>query len=193
VDEPSDGVATHPGTAVVADAVRKLAERSQNAAGEISNLSITSVEIAEKAGEMLTKIVPDIRKTAELVQEINAASSEQNTGADQINTALTQLDQVIQQNASASEEMSSTSEELAAQAEQLQATISFFTIERRPEDRTTSGHKLVPQKDIRRKQAKPAIKNTRISLDESATSGIALNMDSDVTHTDKLDEEFLNY
>jgi methyl-accepting chemotaxis protein len=116
------------GFAVVADAVRKLAERSQAAAGEISNLSVYSVEIAEKAGEMLSKIVPDIRKTAELVQEISAASAEQNTGSDQINQALQQLDQVIQQNASASEEMSSTSEELASQAEQLQEAIAFFNI-----------------------------------------------------------------
>ncbi|MGD9157146.1 MAG: methyl-accepting chemotaxis protein [Desulfobacteraceae bacterium] len=117
------------GFAVVADAVRKLAERSQNAAGEISNLSTTSVEIAENAGSMLNKIVPDIRKTAELVQEINAASSEQNSGATQINEALLQLDQVIQQNASASEEMSATAEELAAQAEQMRDTISFFKLD----------------------------------------------------------------
>ncbi|MBN1847249.1 MAG: MCP four helix bundle domain-containing protein [Deltaproteobacteria bacterium] len=116
------------GFAVVADAVRKLAERSQTAAGEISNLSTTSVEIAENAGLMLNKIVPDIRKTAELVQEINAASGEQNSGAEQINQALQQLDQVIQQNAFASEKMSSTSEELAAQAEQLRDAISFFDV-----------------------------------------------------------------
>ncbi len=77
---------------------------------------------------MLTKIVPDIQKTAELVQEINAASNEQNTGAEQINKAIQQLDQVIQQNASASEEMASTSEELASQAEQLQSSIAFFKI-----------------------------------------------------------------
>jgi len=116
------------GFAVVASEVRKLAERSQTAAAEISKLSASSVEVAAKAGEMLTKIVPDIQKTAELVQEISAASNEQNTGADQINKALQQLDQVIQQNASASEEMSSTSEELASQAEQLQSAISFFKI-----------------------------------------------------------------
>jgi methyl-accepting chemotaxis protein len=118
------------GFAVVADAVRKLAERSQAAASEISNLSTLSVEIAENAGEMLNKIVPDIRKTSELVQEINAASAEQSTGADQINTALQQLDQIIQQNASSSEEMSSTAEELSAQAEQLQQAIAYFRIER---------------------------------------------------------------
>nr|WP_319394959.1 methyl-accepting chemotaxis protein [uncultured Desulfobacter sp.] len=118
------------GFAVVADAVRKLAERSQAAASEISNLSTLSVEIAENAGDILNKIVPDIRKTSELVQEINAASAEQSTGADQINTALQQLDQIIQQNASSSEEMSSTAEELSAQAEQLQQAIAYFKLER---------------------------------------------------------------
>lgn len=116
------------GFAVVASEVRKLAERSQTAAGEIGELSASSVDIAEQAGEMLTRLVPDIQKTAELVQEIAAASNEQNSGADQINRAIQQLDTVIQQNASASEEMASTSEELASQAEQLQMTISFFKL-----------------------------------------------------------------
>jgi len=114
------------GFAVVAAEVRKLAERSQHAAGEISELSASSVQVAEAAGEMLTRMVPDIQRTAELVQEISAACKEQDTGAEQINKAIQQLDQVIQQNASASEEMASTSEELASQAEQLQGTISFF-------------------------------------------------------------------
>ncbi len=117
------------GFAVVASEVRKLAERSQQAAGEISKLSGSSVEVAEQAGQMLTLIVPDIQKTAELVQEINAASNEQNTGADQVNRAIQQLDQVIQQNASASEEMASTAEELSSQAEQLQDTIGFFKLD----------------------------------------------------------------
>ncbi|MBF0566824.1 MAG: MCP four helix bundle domain-containing protein, partial [Nitrospirae bacterium] len=116
------------GFAVVASEVRQLAERSQIAAGEITSLATTSVEVAEKAGSMLAAMLPEIQKTAELVQEINAASNEQNTGAEQINKALQQLDQVIQQNASASEEMASTSEELSSQAEQLQNTISFFKI-----------------------------------------------------------------
>ncbi|MBF0467143.1 MAG: MCP four helix bundle domain-containing protein [Nitrospirae bacterium] len=116
------------GFAVVASEVRKLAERSQKAAGEISQLSGTSVKVAEQAGSMLTMLVPDIQKTADLVQEITAASNEQNTGTEQINKAIQQLDQVIQQNASAAEEMASTSEELNSQAEQLQASISFFKI-----------------------------------------------------------------
>jgi methyl-accepting chemotaxis protein len=116
------------GFAVVASEVRKLAERSQNAAGEITQLAENSVSIAAKAGEMLNKLVPDIQKTADLVQEITAASNEQNSGAGQINKAIQQLDQVIQQNASASEEMASTAEELSSQAELLQQTISFFNI-----------------------------------------------------------------
>jgi len=116
------------GFAVVASEVRKLAERSQTAAGEISNLSASSVMIAEKAGEMLAKLVPDIQKTSELVQEITAASAEQNSGAEQINKALQQLDQVIQQNASGAEELASTSEELSSQSEQLQNTIAFFKL-----------------------------------------------------------------
>ncbi len=114
------------GFAVVASEVRKLAERSQTAAGEINKLSASSVQVAEGAGEMLARIVPDIQKTADLVQEINAASNEQSTGAEQINKAIQQLDQVIQQNASASEQMAATSTELLSQSEQLLNTIAFF-------------------------------------------------------------------
>ncbi|MBF0546270.1 MAG: methyl-accepting chemotaxis protein [Candidatus Riflebacteria bacterium] len=117
------------GFAVVASEVRKLAERSQLAAGEIRKLSASSVEIAGKAGEMLAKIVPDIQKTAELIQEISAACKEQNTGAEQINKAIQQLDQVIQQNAGAAEELASTSEEMTSQAEQLKTTIAFFRVD----------------------------------------------------------------
>lgn len=132
------------GFAVVADAVRKLAERSQTAAAEISNLSSSSVEIAENAGELLNKIVPEINKTSDLVREINAASNEQNIGADQINKALQQLGSVIQENASAAEEMASTSEELAAQAEQLQDSITMLDKIRLEETGGTTKHTRKP-------------------------------------------------
>jgi methyl-accepting chemotaxis protein len=117
------------GFAVVAAEVRKLAERSQIAAGEISHLSGSSVQIAEHASAMLEKLVPDIKRTAELVQEISTASREQTSGADQINGAIQQLNQVIQQNAGAAEEMASSSDELSSQAVQLQNSIAFFTLD----------------------------------------------------------------
>ena len=117
------------GFAVVASEVRKLAERSQAAATEISTLSGDTVTAAQSAGDMLSKLVPDIQRTARLVEEISAASREQNTGAAQINTAIQQLDKVTQQNTSAAQEMSSTSEELAGQAEQLQSSISYFQLD----------------------------------------------------------------
>ncbi len=126
------------GFAVVAAEVRKLAERSQLAAGEINKLSTSSVQVAETAGEMLSKIVPDIQRTSELVQEIYAASAEQSAGAEQINRAIQQLNEVVQQNASSSEEMASTSEELNSQAEQLKQTISFFKV------KTDSAHNAKP-------------------------------------------------
>jgi methyl-accepting chemotaxis protein len=126
------------GFAVVAAEVRKLAERSQQAAGEINRLSASSVHISEKAGEMLGMIVPAIQKTAGLVQEINASSSEQKNGADQINKAIQELDQVIQQNASASEEMATTAQQLTSQADQLQTAVAFFHTDN---SRTGKSHK----------------------------------------------------
>jgi len=117
------------GFAVVAAEVRKLAERSQASAVEISRLSADGVQTAENAGQMLSKLVPDIRRTAELVQEIAAATSEQSTGAAQVNKAIQQLDQVIQQNASSSEQMAATSAELAGQAEVLRSAIGFFNLQ----------------------------------------------------------------
>jgi methyl-accepting chemotaxis protein len=117
------------GFAVVASEVRKLAERSQSAAAEISSMSGDTVKAAADAGDMLGRLVPDIRKTAELVSEISAACREQDIGASQINEAIQQLDKVTQQNSGASEEMSATSEELAAQAEELQASIAFFKVD----------------------------------------------------------------
>ena len=117
------------GFAVVASEVRKLAERSQSAAAEIGQMSSDTVKAAAEAGDMLNRLVPDIRKTAELVSEISAACREQDIGSSQINEAIQQLDKVTQQNASASEQMSATSEELAAQAEELQASIAFFKVD----------------------------------------------------------------
>ncbi|EPC02998.1 hypothetical protein L861_22060 [Litchfieldella anticariensis FP35 = DSM 16096] len=114
------------GFAVVAAEVRKLAERSQAAAQEISGLSGNTVKAAQEAGKMLAKLVPDIQKSAGLIAEISAASNEQNAGAGQINLAIQQLDKVTQQNTSAAEEMSATAEELSSQAEQLQTAISYF-------------------------------------------------------------------
>jgi len=114
------------GFAVVASEVRKLAERSQLAAGEINELSSDSIEIAEQAGTLFENIVPDIQKTAELVQEIAAASREQDSGASQMSHAIQQLDTIIQQNASSAEEMASTAEELNSQSRHLEEMIAFF-------------------------------------------------------------------
>jgi methyl-accepting chemotaxis protein len=116
------------GFAVVAAEVRKLAERSQVAAQEIGELASGSVAQAERAGRLLGEIVPGVRKTSDLVQEISAASEEQNAGVAQINTAMSQLSQATQQNASASEELAATSEELSSQAEQLQQLMSVFKL-----------------------------------------------------------------
>jgi methyl-accepting chemotaxis protein len=117
------------GFAVVAAEVRKLAERSQVAAQEIGTVASSSVELAERAGKLLDHMVPNIKKTSDLVQEITAASEEQSSGVGQINAAVTQLSQTTQQNASASEELAATAEEMSGQAEQLQQAMAFFRLD----------------------------------------------------------------
>jgi methyl-accepting chemotaxis protein len=179
------------GFAVVAAEVRKLAERSQKAAGEINQLSGTTVKVSEKAGEMLQKLVPDIQKTAELVQEITAASKEQDAGAEQINKALQQLEKVIQQNASASEEMAATTEELTGQSDQLMSALSFF---RTGDDAPARPARTAPAKAARPAE-NPAPKTQKtnghaavaVTAKSTAKSGVSLNMKE---KTNGVDQEF---
>ncbi|NLS05529.1 HAMP domain-containing protein [Rhizobium sp. P32RR-XVIII] len=172
------------GFAVVASEVRKLAERSQSAAAEISSMSSDTVKAARDAGEMLGRLVPDIRKTAELVSEISAACREQDIGASQINEAIQQLDKVTQQNAGASEEMSATSEELAAQAEELQASIAFFKVDTAG-TKKVAAHKApakTPAKVINapiRKASQDVShvgRNQSVSAQQARAKGFALDM-----------------
>jgi methyl-accepting chemotaxis protein len=182
------------GFAVVAAEVRKLAERSQTAAGEINQLASSSVQIAEKAGEMLTKLVPDIQKTAELVQEISAASKEQTAGAEQINKAIQQLDQVTQQNATASEELASTSEELASQSEQLQSAVEFFKIDTKDSAKGNSrkiekpAHVSKPVHVVHEEKLNPVKMAKARTKSKVATSHTALEMHGD--NGDNKDAEF---
>jgi len=165
------------GFAVVASEVRKLAERSQTAATEINDLSSGSVAVAERAGKMLSGLVPDIKRTAELVQKINTASDEQATGADEINRAIQQLDQVTQQNSSAAEEMSATSEQLNAQADQLQQVVSFFRLSEGSSNRNSI--KLKPVAKVNRAPTPPAVDRSATPnppVGNATSSGFDLKM-----------------
>jgi methyl-accepting chemotaxis protein len=181
------------GFAVVAAEVRKLAERSQKAAAEINQLSSTTLKVSEKSGEMLEKLVPDIQRTAELVQEISAASKEQDTGAEQINKALQQLQQVIQQNASASEEMASTTEELTGQSEQLVGALAFFKTGEESGPPARKGSAAAPVRKPQSASAKTQkatshgqIAGTRLG----AKAGVSLKLSD---KHDDLDGEFERY
>jgi methyl-accepting chemotaxis protein len=187
------------GFAVVASEVRKLAERSQAAAGEISRLSVGGVQTAEGAGNLLAKLVPDIQKTAELVREIAAASVEQSTGAAQVNKAIQQLDQVIQQDAAASEEMASTAEELSSQAEVLESSIGFFKTGEVRQTRAQS-RKLAGGRESRPKpagQRAPAAVSGTASLAKMPAAiwcdGASIDLDMNSGGADTHDRDFVPY
>jgi methyl-accepting chemotaxis protein len=163
------------GFAVVATEVRKLAERSQAAAKDIGGLATSSVDVAQRSGRLLTELVPTIRRTADLVREVAAASNEQSAGVSQINKAMTLVDQVTQRNASASEELASTAEEMAAQSEALQTTISFFNI--------AGGAHIAqrPQHTAQHVSHMPAFRGARVMPTEAARTAVAAPY-SDYTH-----------
>jgi methyl-accepting chemotaxis protein len=175
------------GFAVVASEVRKLAERSQTAAAEISTMSTQTVKAAQQAGEMLTRLVPDIKRTAALVAEISAACREQDIGGEQINLSIQQLDKVTQQNASASDQMSATSEQLAAQSEQLSGSIAYFSLaDAAPAARKPTA-KRPPAVVAHAKAAlaRPAPRR------DGAAGGFALNLSQ--SNPDSRDAEFEKY
>ena len=185
------------GFAVVAAEVRKLAERSQTAAAEIGELSGSSVKVAEHAGELLAKILPDIQRTAELVQEISVASNEQSTGVDEVTKAIQQLDQVIQQNASTSEELSSMAEELSTQSVQLQDAISFFNIGKSAQSVVSKTAPVAlngTQKTVS-KSGKNSLKNIgaptkALPAKQTAAANATGGFDFDLTGTNNTDNEF---
>jgi len=163
------------GFAVVASEVRKLAERSQVVAVEINMLSLTSVEVAEQAGQLLNRIVPDIQKTAEMVMEISSASAEQNAGAEQINKAIQQLDKVVQQNAGASEEMAATAAGLSSQAEQLLSTVSSFKMADKEDQTMIANSRTVKDERAGSAEQVKGLSGNRLKKNQGRT-GVALDL-----------------
>ena len=185
------------GFAVVASEVRKLAERSQTAAAEINMLTKDGVKTAEGAGTLLSKLVPDIRRTSELVHEIAAASGEQSLGAAQVNTAIQQLDQVIQQNAFASEQMAATAEELSSQADLLQTSISFFKLDessargaRQTKAQAAVTRKRPPTTAARPRQTSAGLANMHRAI---KASGPSLDMGANTDDSNIHDRDFTTY
>jgi len=193
------------GFAVVASEVRKLAERSAEAASEIDEKSKSGVEISEQAGEQLQQVVPEIEKTARLVQEITAASNEMNSGADQVNSAVQQLNQVTQQNAASSEELATSAEELSSQADQLKQIVSFFKVDdhslgnstiqtaggengfaRKNGNGQSHTHQVVPTSET---QQPRTFDKQEDGSEKKQQQGVELKM----YHQDKQDSEYENY
>jgi len=164
------------GFAVVAAEVRKLAERSHLAAGEINELTRSSVEVAAKSSGLLETIVPDIQKTAKLVQEITASSIEQNSGASQINNAINQLNKVTQQNAASAEEMATSSEELSSQADNLRDLIGFFKIQK---SSNTIKSLPAPKNNVVEKKKPQAIPH-RTKKANNIGNGFSIDLDSEI-------------
>lgn len=179
------------GFAVVASEVRKLAERSQEAAKEISDLSSSSVAIAEKAGGLLMQILPDIQKTAELVQEITAGSSEMRTGGEQINAAIQQLDQVIQRNAGAAEEMAATAEELSSQSEALQQAVSFFKM--KGDGKFQAKYEALTKKAVNKPQTKKLADKLHVQHKPNGKKTEGIELDLSDGKKDHLDSEFESF
>lgn len=190
------------GFAVVASEVRKLAERSQQAAAEIIQLSGSTLEVSQKAGEMLAALVPAIQKTSDLVQEISAATAEQTTGAEQINGAIRELDSVIQQNAAAATEAASLSDGLATQSDQLRGVISFFKLDARQSELAANGTSARPAASamptgVREKAAirisQPAPLRGKGTAVQTATNGHANGIRLDLGDEKLTDADFVRY